>query len=42
MAKIEHTIRKHIEGAAFWYVNQDHSMSVYNDMVKRKGEMATW
>ena len=35
--KVKHTIRKHIEGATFWYITQDHSMNVCKDVVKRRG-----
>ena len=34
--KVKHTIRKHIEWATFRYINQEHSMKVCNDGVKRK------
>ena len=32
--KIKYTIRKYVEWATFWYINQDHSMNVCKDVVK--------
>ena len=34
--EIKHTIRMHIEWDTFLYINQDHSMSVCKDEVRRK------
>ena len=36
--EIKHTIRKNIEWATFWYINQDHGMHVCKYMVKREKE----
>ena len=36
--KIKHTIRKLIEGATLWYINEDHSMKVCEDLVEKKRE----
>ena len=38
--RIKHIIKKHIDWATIWYINQDHSMNVCKDVIKRDLKMA--
>ena len=36
--RVKYTIRKRIEWATFWYVNQDHTINVCKDVAERKNK----